>query len=178
MRERLFRKLIRSFEGRPSGFVSRIQIQILTNATAEAFKSNGKCVLFSKDPLMDYAEFTKKCMNSAADPEKLFKVSLDLGEKVRKVTGFTDPADLTRLVFFLYRNIGISMSGEIPGELTISECFFSRVYSAEQCCLISAMDHGIIAGICGDGMLSFCERITEGCEHCTARFTGVNTDNG
>ena len=92
------------------------------------------------------------------------------GERVRRLTGFTEKADLERLVFYLYRNIGILMDGHLPGEIKVSSCYFSRFYTPEQCALMSYMDSGIIAGILGGGKIEFTERITEGCGNCRAFF--------
>ena len=92
------------------------------------------------------------------------------GERVRRLTGFTEKADLERLVFYLYRNIGLLMDGHLPGEIKVSSCYFSRFYTPEQCALMSYMDSGIIAGILGGGKIEFTERITEGCGGCKVFF--------
>ena len=62
------------------------------------------------------------------------------------------------------------MNGTIPGEITVSSCYFSKFYTPKQCALMSYVDSGIIAGLCGGGNLRFTERITEGCGRCTAVF--------
>lgn len=131
--------------------------------------------------LRAYALFTKQCMEDAGseiDPLRLYSLSYNLGRKVRALTSFTDQEDLERLVFLLYRNIGITMKGNIPGILTVPACYFSHVYTPEQCSLISAMDAGIIAGICGDGTLHFSQRLTEGCPCCRAYFSGKELKPG
>lgn len=170
MRERFFKGMLGFLESHPSKIIARAEIQILFRATAKAFEKRGCCVLFSKDPLKEYALFTAACMETPADRGRLYAVSLTLGRKIRKVTGFTDASLLKRLVFLLYRNIGITMTGQLPGMVTVTACYFAGVYSKEQCSFISAMDAGIIAGICGDGTLAFSKRITEGCKQCTACF--------
>lgn len=65
--------------------------------------------------------------------------------------------------------------GCLSGEITVPECYFSRYYTPEQCAIMSFVDSGIIAGICGttdpaSGYLLFTERITEGCGRCRACF--------
>ncbi len=171
MREKFFKRVLCYLERHPSKLFARFQIQILLLATARAFEKKGQCILFSKDCLNVYSRFTKDCMKGyPADQKRLYRVAFKLGRKIRKIVGFTKSEDLNRLVFLLYRNIGITMSGNIPGELLISKCYFSNVYTAKQCSQISAMDMGIIAGVCGEGILMFTERITEGCDHCMAKF--------
>lgn len=157
-----------------SKLFARLQLQILLLATAKGFGRKGKCILFSGDALKAYAKFSKACMQTETDRKKLYRVAYRLGRKIRLITGFTDQEDLARLVYFLYRNIGITMSGELPGVICVSECYFSKIYSERECRCISAMDAGIIAGICGNGKLYFTERITGGCNHCTAVFEVKN----
>lgn len=174
IKERLFRALLARFESRPPELVRRVQLQILLNTTADGFEMQRVRIWHKSaaDALEAYAAFTKDCMaaRANADPARLYEVSYRLGARLRRVTGFTQQTDIERLVFFLYRGIGIAMSGSIPGEITVSGCFFSRVYAPAQCQLISAMDSGIVAGLCGGGALHFTRRITEGCRCCTALF--------
>ncbi len=173
MRAHIFRKLLRSVERHPRGLFSRIQLQILLNVTARAFGVRGKQIwhLSCERALEEYAVFTENVMClSDADPQWLYQKAYALGSRIRQITGFTDSGDLRRLVFFLYRNIGIRMDGRIPGEVTVSSCYFSRFYTPGQCALMSFMDSGIIAGLWGGGHLNFTGRITEGCGNCTAIF--------
>ncbi|MCM1326646.1 MAG: hypothetical protein NC249_08465 [Lachnoclostridium sp.] len=152
---------------------SRIQLQLLLNVTAQAFEVTGKRIwhLPYERALEEYASFTENAMClSHADPHRLYQKAYALGSRIRKITGFTENSNLRRLIFFLYRNIGIRMAGRIPGEITVSSCYFSRFYTPEQCALMSYMDSGIIAGLWGGGQLDFIGRITEGCESCTAVF--------
>ncbi|MBQ6526952.1 MAG: hypothetical protein IJI38_00355, partial [Clostridia bacterium] len=118
-----------------------------------------------------YRAFTKECMQkSAADGKRLYDHAYALGQRVRKTTGFREQRDLEELVFWLYRQIGIRMSGQIPGDITVSACAFSCAYTPDECRFMSNMDAGIIAGICGKGQLVFTERLTEGCKCCRACF--------
>lgn len=145
--------------------------------------------------LRQYAEFTASCMSSAAAcsdpdgyvktgtgeagsdaggapdtelPDRLYQEAFRLGSLIRRITGFRDRRDLDRLIFCLYRNIDISMSGSTDCGLIVSGCFFSEFYTPWQCRLMSCVDSGVIAGICGGGRLEFTERITEGCGRCRA----------
>lgn len=180
MRSRFFRCLLSLLERRMPAFIRRIQLQILMNITADAFQT--KAVrLWHKRPesaLADYAAFTKRCMESLpADCARMYRLACDAGAMLRRITGFSVKFDLQRLVFLLYRNIGIDMHGELPGKITVPICYFSRVYTPAQCEMISAMDSGIVAGICGGGRLVFTKRITEGCDCCTACLKEVVNDD-
>lgn len=178
MREVIFKKIMKYLEEYPDHFLSRaltrIEIQLLLLLTAKGFGIRGKCIIFSRYPLMDYASFSRKCMEKCHSLERrrnLYRESYKLGKWICSITAFRDPDDRKRLVFLLYRNIGIIMTGDIPGQICIPKCYFSREYSADQCRWISAMDAGIIAGICGKGKLVFTERKTQGCQQCRAQFT-------
>ena len=52
-----------------------------------------------------------------------------------------------------------------------AEKALSRIYTPEECALMSNVDSGMIAGILGGGSLTFSERITEGCGGCRARLS-------
>lgn len=158
-------------ESHRSALFSRIEMQILLNLTAEIFERPAKTVWIypSRMALRKYAEFTVNCMNSKpADPEVLYAKSYRLGSRIRKITGFTGSRDIEHLVFWLYRNINIAMSGSLPGTVTVSGCYFSRYYTPRQCALMSYVDSGIVSGIAGRGELIFTQRITEGSDCCMA----------
>ena len=171
MRARFFRWLLKHLEHHTPPFVRRLALQILMNATARAFRMHGKRLwtLPWRDGLRLYAEYTRARPN--VDPEALYSVSYTLGQRLRHITGLTDPRDLRRLVFWLYSGIGISMGGKLPGEVSVSGCFFSDYYTPAQCAMMSNMDSGIVGGIMGGGKLIFTQRITEGAPCCKARLT-------
>ena len=179
MRARFFRRLLLLFEKHTPTCFRRIQLQILMNVTAGAFQTKA-LRLWHKKPegaLAEYAAFTKRCMeNLHADAARMYRMAFKVGAMLRRVTGFSERADLQRLVFLLYRNIGITMQGELPGKVVIPVCYFSRTYLPVQCAMISALDSGIVAGIFGGGQLVFTERITEGCDCCTACLKEVAMD--
>ena len=175
LRARLFPRLLDLAERHAVQPAAAVQIQILMGATARAFGVRNRQVWYlpPAEALRRYAEFTVSCMSRyegkepAADlSRRLYRQAFRLGRRIRVVTGFTSREDLSRLVFFLYRTIGITMTGQLPGEFLVSSCYFSGCYTPKQCALMSAMDAGIIEGICGDGRLVFTERITEGCGRC------------
>lgn len=173
MRAYVFKKLLDRWEWNAPKHFRLMQIRILANMTAKAFDVPPVRISASSAnrALVKYGAFTKRCLRSGtADPKRLYCVSYELGSRIRRMSGFTEKEDLQRLVFFLYRNIGITMEGSIPGEVVISKCFFSQGYTPAQCALISFIDSGIVAGLCGGGKLVFFRRITEGCGQCKACF--------
>ena len=179
MRARFFRGLLSLLEVRMPSLFRRIQLQVLMNVTADAFQIKA-LRLWQKNPeraLEEYAAFTKTCMeNHHVESARMYRLAYDVGSRLRRVTGFSEKTDLQRMVFLLYRNIGITMRGELPGCVTVSACYFSRVYTPAQCEMISAMDSGIVAGIYGGGQLIFTGRLTEDCDCCTACLKGVTKD--
>ena len=167
------RGILRALEQYTPAWVVCLEIRILYRTTARAFGVPEKKIpLWSAgQALRDYAAYSARClMRCKADPGRIYREAYRTGERVRRLTGFTEKADLERLVFYLYRNIGILMDGHLPGEIKVSSCYFSRFYTPEQCALMSYMDSGIIAGILGGGKIEFTERITEGCGGCKAFF--------
>ena len=179
MRARIARKLLRRLECHTPALLVGVQLQILLNLAARAFHAPGKSV-WRRAPgqaLREYAEFTVGCMRrGGAEPENLYRSAFDLGNRLRRLTGFTDAEDAERLIFYLYRNLQIDMDGHLPGEITVRKCYFSGFYAPEQCALMSAVDSGVMSGLLGGGTLTFTRRITEGCGSCAARFTGGIAD--
>lgn len=179
MREQISRRLLSRFEKKVPDFFRRRQLQVLMDLAAESFDVPKEKLRrgSAEKALRQYAGFTCLCMKTGAvEEEKLFRDAQRLGKRIRQITGLTDDGDLHRLIILLYRNIGIRMSikGSLgtdhAGEVTVSDCYFSRVYSPKECGLMSFVDSGIVSGICGGGKLRFSQRITEGCESCRACF--------
>ena len=181
MRARFFRVLLRRWDRHTPEIVRRAALQILMRTTARAFQAPGRRIWTRswKDGLQEYAEYTREhSLDAGIDPDRLYAQAYALGERIRSVTGFPDDADLRRLVFWLYQGIGISISGELPGEITVSGCFFSDSYASEQCRLMSNMDSGIVGGVMGGGRLVFTERITEGRKCCRACLRREEVNHG
>lgn len=158
-----------------------------TNAAASAFeqaemKTQPKKLprpriwhLPHEEALAAYAAYTTACISglsgSAAGKKRILQCAYRLGRRIRRITGFTRKEDLERLIFYLYSNIGIKMTGHLPGEIIIPACYFSNIYTPDQCRTMSLMDWGVISGICGGGRLLFTERLTQGCGRCRAQLT-------
>ena len=176
MKARIARKLLCRLERHTPALLVSVQSQILLNLAARAFHAPGKSVwrLAPGQALREYAEFTAG--RTGASPEYLYRTAFDLGRRLRRLTGFTDKKDVERLIFYLYRNLQIDMSGHLPGEITVRKCYFSGFYAPEQCALMSSVDSGVISGLFGGGALTFTKRITEGHKTCAACFTGGIAD--
>jgi len=93
-----------------------------------------------------------------------------LGQKVRKGLSIRKPEEALRVLVVLYKNIGITVEGELPGELWFSRCYFSEIYTRETCDVISAFDSGVVGGLMDGGSVVFSERITEGHLQCRACY--------
>ena len=68
-----------------------------------------------------------------------------------------------------YRMLDIDFKGNAGGEVCITRCSFSGVYSPAACQVMSALDAGLLAGLTGGGRLLFSQRLTEGFPSCRAR---------
>lgn len=93
-----------------------------------------------------------------------------LGDRLRALAGIATVADGLAVAARLYALIGIELQADPDGRIHVSRCCFSRFYSPTVCGVMSAMDEGVLAGLTGEGRLSFTQRITEGHPACTGRF--------
>jgi hypothetical protein len=153
----------------------------LFELTAQAFDSGMPALAnFSyKQCLKAYAEFSKikaeealkRPDNVEAVKKKLYHNAFRMGKKLRKDFRIRSNAEVIRLSKILYKILGIEFSGKTSGEVIIRRCFFSELYTADVCRLISALDEGVAAGLSGGGVLSFKERITDGKNCCRAEFS-------
>ena len=187
MREKAVRSVLSVLERHTPPFVISFELQVLISITARAFDQKGRAVWYlpAGKALERYAKFSAECMQrvlradlpggdrgaGAECGRRLYRYAFAAGRRIRTLTGFTEREDLERLVFYLYRNINIVMSGSIPGEIRVSACFFSRYYTKRMCALMSNLDSGIAAGVCGrkfGSRLLFNARITEGDGRCLA----------
>lgn len=193
MREYAAIKLLTILENRRPEWVTRVQMQILLDTTARGFGVRSRRIVHlpAEEALAAYAQFTVECMEKLPATEisdlgqekaerderrkvvlrRLYREAYRTGSRIRKITGVTESRDIERIVFYLYSNLRIAMSGHIPGEITVADCYFGHIYTPAQCAVMSLVDSGVIAGICGGGKLKFSGRITEGCGKCTACFS-------
>ena len=153
----------------------KLELQMLMNLTARALDKPVKRIwtLPNSKALQVYAEYTCEhlaCSKNWTLMQQMNDEAYRVGKRLRKIFHLRKPTDITRFTFWLYRNIGIQMEGNIPGKICVTECFFSHHYTPAICRVASALDDGIIKGLAGDGILHFQQRITEGCQYCLATF--------
>jgi hypothetical protein len=155
-------------------------IEELFLLTADAFGVEPKFskALSSLANLKQYALFTKEeaetVLASGSQIQKvkdrLFQNAYSFGGSLRRRLHPSSPDEVMAAARILYRLIQIDFKGNTRGEIVIGRCFFSRFYSPEVCGLISALDEGILTGLCGGGDLRFSQRITDGKDCCRAQM--------
>ena len=164
MRARVAKALLARPAGLPA-WAAMLEIHILSRATARGFGVPAPRLswLSRERALREYADFTARCARMGdTDLPRLRRSAFDLGARVRQLAGLRDQDSLQRLVFLLYRGLGIAMRGALPGEIVMDKCYFSAVYTPGACAVMSRVDEGVIAGVMGEGRLRFARRITEG----------------
>ncbi len=157
-----------------------IEIRILMRQTARAFEVDvpKTAGLSTEDILRRYAIFTAdesaRAIWGGRDQQKLrrdlYRMAYRLGSSVRLLLRPRDDTECFSILTVLYRNIGIDIAQDSPGDIRVDKCYFSDFYTPGICSLISAIDKGIFAGVCHRGKLKFRERITGGSDACRAKF--------
>ena len=99
------RIILRRLERHTPALLTGVQIQILLNLTARAFHTPKRSVwrLPPGEALGRYAELTRHCMGG--DPDRLYREAFRLGVRLRRITGFTDSADIE--MFALFEEMGL-----------------------------------------------------------------------
>lgn len=178
-------------------WLKRKALRELFAATAEAFARPlpplGHCSY--RMLLAEYARFTNASAqqalshaeNMTALRQRLYRSSYHLGHKYGRWMGLRTTEDVMAAARLLYRILDIDLNGTADGQVTVTRCFFSGVYSGEVCRVMSSMDAGLLAGLAGGrvesrygvsiprietrGGLEFTTRITEGAPCCRAVFS-------
>lgn len=163
----------------PAFICEEILAELLA-ATADAFACPAPSLgQHSYDKrLRAYAMFTReqaeKALQSGHDATalkiRLYQNAYPLGEKLRNWFIVKTIAEAMELSQILYQAIGVEITGDTQGDVTVKRCYFSQFYSSPVCDLISALDDGIFSGLSGGGRLAFSERITEGRACCKAKL--------
>ncbi len=153
----------------------RLELQVLMWLTARALQQPAPRLwtLSYSQALAAYARFTLQTLSTGVDQItmlRLYNEANRVGRCLRRLFFLHRESDVQRVIFQLYSNIGIHMTGSLPGSLCIRHCFFAQYYTPEVCRAASALDHGIISGLSGGGELLFKQRIPEGCPFCLATF--------
>ena len=157
-----------------SEWFRRVELQQLMNLTARAF-GKPACRLWTlpaDKALQVYAEYTRDNLQQAPTDELIQKMNDEafrMGRRLCRVFRLQTQADVERLTIELYRHIGITLEGHLPGRLCFRDCFFSHYYTPAICLAASALDEGIMRGLMGGGgRLCFHQRITDGAPCCQA----------
>lgn len=167
------------FAGRKKGLKDLFQL------TAEAFGQEPPDLrgLSRGEILLHYARFTRgeaeKSLARGTAPavrESLRDRSARLGRDIRSRLPIRSRADAAATLRFLYRTLAIDKAIDARGDVTIRRCFLAAHYTPEVCRFMSAMDEGIVAGLC-DGRLVFSQRLTEGADRCRARIRWADGEN-
>ena len=150
----------------------------LFRLTAEAFGQAPPALrgISRGEMLLDYARFTRaeaeKSLTAGtaqAVRERLRDRSLRLGRDIRSRLPIRSRADEAAALRALYRALAIDLAVDSRGSVTIRRCSLAAHYTPEVCRFMSAMDEGLVAGLCG-GRLAFSERLTEGSDGCRGRI--------
>jgi hypothetical protein len=157
-------------------WIRKRMLDVLFERTAVAF---GEPVpplrgLTAEQTLHVFAEFTAQQAGTAADSplvfRRLFAVTFGPGKWLRRAFGVASTQDVMDIAQLMYRVLGIDFQGDSYGQITISNCFFSRVYQPVACRVMSALDAGLLAGLSGGQHLAFSQRITDGYSCCRAEL--------
>jgi hypothetical protein len=169
-------------------WLRRVVLCRLFRATAAAFRCAPPTLagLAAQDALARYASFTAQHVQAAmrdgedlpALQARLYGQAYALGRWCGRVMRVRTMGGTMAMGRFLYRVLEIDFHGDERGWVVVESCFFSQWYSADVCRIMSAMDHGILAGLLGGGELSFQARITEGARCCQARFSAPDGGRG
>lgn len=148
----------------------RFQMQLLMNIVTSTLRMPRQNLLFmpSAKALDVFASFTANSLSQCNEEQQqtLHAKAFRLGKKLRSFLTDRSVDALTQLTFQLYRNIGIKMSGQLPGTVCVHSCHFSRHYSPRLCAIASMMDSGVINGLFNGMHITFTQRLTEGAPHC------------
>ena len=139
----------------------------------------------SRDEMLrGYARFTRGEAErslargtAAAVRKELYDRSLRLGRDIRDKLHVRGREDAAAALHALYRLLDIDKTVDARGGVTVRRCSFAAQYTPEVCRFMSAMDEGIVAGLCG-GRLVFSQRLTEGGDCCRGLISWPGGENG
>lgn len=154
--------------------LKKIQIQILIRVVSKSSNQKIKWVIFqpAKQALNIFALYTMQAIQVSNDIEalkkSLYQNAYQIGKLCKRLLHVSDTDLLRELIVVLYQNIGIRLQWIDMHHFAVSECYFSKYYSADICHVMSNMDAGIISGLLNMNYLQFSQRITEGKPMCKA----------
>jgi hypothetical protein len=179
------RLLLRALQGHCPGFVRRRILAALSEATARAFGCERPSLagLPPNALLPHYVEFTARQCEAAiaggADlaglHEALRVEAYRVAARMRQGLRLAGPGEVMAAARILYRSVGIELTGDASGHITIARCAFSHRYAPAVCRIMSGLDEGLLTGLAGGGSLRFDQRITEGHPRCLARLSASSS---
>lgn len=154
------------------------EICVLMRMTAKAAGRKAPSLqrLTRQDSLRQYIDFTAGVISEMDEHKRgtlrrnMYDRAFAVGRFLGRLPGRKSNAAKAKMIRRLYRNIGISINGDMPGIISVPRCAFSASYTPEICHVMSGVDSGIICGIFGGGNLEFTQRLTEGCQVCKAVY--------
>jgi hypothetical protein len=126
----------------------------------------GKYACFTRE---ESNKILKNPRKAAEVRRRLHKSAVAAGLRLKDELNIKNIDEVLAASRIFYRILGIEFFGDTSGNITISKCFFSDYFSAENCGLISAMDEGVAEGLSG-GELKFTQRITDKRDCCRAKM--------
>lgn len=152
----------------------KLMAELLSRATGEKAPALRGC---HEQRLADFARFSARCAQHALEQadggralgRAVRAQAFGLGQQLGSLPIFrsADPLDILQ---GLYANINIELIGKASGEMRMTRCMFADYYQASECAFMAHFDEGVMAGLLGDGSLSFHQRISEGALCCCALF--------
>jgi len=177
----MFKPFLKILELYIPEFIKRNQIKKLFKIAADAFNTEQPLVigLSFKECLESFAVFTndetQRAISSGKDihgiKTSLYNHAYDFGHDLQRKLNIKTLEESLKIVEILYKVIGIDFHASTHGEITISECYFSKFYSLSVCKIISSLDIGLIDGLSGGKKIEFSNRITDGYKCCKAYFS-------
>ncbi len=106
----------------------------------------------------------------------LCRVGFGLGKDAKERLKVADsPEELSRAAKVMYRILGIDFHVKTAENgmpiLVVHRCALSEHYSRTTCLLLSAVDEGVVSGLCPEASMRFSQRITDGSPCCIAEIT-------
>jgi len=160
-------------------FLKRRVLGELFALTARGFEleAPGLRGLSYAETLEAYARFTSREAARAlaggmgeAVRRSLLGLARERGAGLRRLLRIRSMEKAMVLARLGYDLLGIDFSADGQGGVCMAGCFFKDYYSPEICRLMSALDEGLLCGLCGRDELRFSRRLTEGGASCLARL--------
>lgn len=168
-------------------FLKKRELKKLFVLVSRVFKSDAPSIagLSFEQSLKTFADYTERETVTAIErgddmtlmKKKLFRGAYEFGECLGRILQVRNTGDVMKAGRLIYGTLGINFLGTPRGEVIINKCFFSGIYSARTCRIISSLDEGMMAGLSHGGTFMFSQRMTEGFDTCRANFIPKDTSD-